>query len=1147
MRVGDIRHVADVVRSVLADDRPMGMAASSRESTESGRDLMRAHQEDQRERALPTGTVTLLLSDVEGSTRLWEADEEAAAVAIARHYELFDAAIAAHQGVRPVEQGEGDSVVAAFALASDALAAAVHVQRAFAEETWPTERAVRVRVALHSGEARLRDEDNYCGPAIIRCARLRSIAHGGQTLLSDAVRDLVVDGLAEDVSLRNLGPQRLKDLGRPERVWQLCYPDLEVDFPPLRSLDAVPNNLPAQLSAFVGRETEMAELRGLLARHRLITLSGAGGCGKTRLALQLAAEVADAHPGGTWWVELAGVSDPELVTAAVANAIGVRAEPERPLVETLAEYLAAQEALLVLDNCEQVLASSAALAEELLRSAADLSVLATSREPLGITGELAWRVPSLDLPTGVQLFIERAALVRPGFGPDDAETEVVARICERLDGLPLAIELAAARTRMMSPDAIARALEDRFRLLTGGGRNAQARQQTLEASVAWSHDLLDEAERALLRRLSVFKGGFTLEAAEAVCAEGVIDAYAVLDLLSRLVDKSLTNADDLGPEPRYRLLETIRHYARDRLLDSGETDRVRRRHLEWFLAYAERAAGELGTAGGPGWMDRLDVEHDNLQSALEWAEISGERETVLRLATALSLFWEARGHRHQGIGGRWFARALAVDDGPSVARARALWAGAHMGIYGGDIAATLTWTPEALAAAQTVADHQTIARAGITFNYIRSLFSPEEGLAGLTESIELARSIGDQWAVADGLKMMTIAWSAQGDFHRGLAVAQELAQVAEELGNMFFRAWSQAVIGYGAVLQGDFPAARDGLGRSIALCDEVGDPITRWFAICWLGELDASLGDYASAEARFEQVLHKGVAAEGDLARHTAVPDLGALLLGLGDAARASVIILPAVTDFESEVPMIRVPFLAVHGDLLLASGDESGARAAYDKARDAASGIGNPILVAQVDCRLGRLARGEREPVEAEELHHQALAAFHRQGYLPRVAESLEALAGTALDLESGSEAVRLFGAASSIRARIGLVRPPGDRPGYERDVARARRELGDETFEAAWSAGESLSADEAVAYASRARGERKRPSSGWTSLTPTEVEVVKLTAKGLSNPEIGERLFIGRATVKTHLAHIFTKVGVTSRAELAAEATRRGFQVNQ
>ena len=319
----------------------MDMAQFSNRAAESGRGVLRLYDGDERARSLPTGTVTLLLSDVERSTSLWEADEEAAAAAIARHYELFDVAIAAHEGVRPVEQGEGDSVVAAFALASDAVAAALDVQRAFAKELWPTERAVQVRIALHCGEARLRDADNYFGPAIIRCARLRSVAHGGQTLVSEAVRDLVVDVLPDDATLRNLGLHRLKDLGRPERVWQLCHADVGVEFPPLRSLDAFPNNLRAQLTAFVGRDSEMAELRKLLALHRLVALTGAGGCGKTRLALQLAADLVDEHPGGTWWVDLAGVSDPELVTAAVATAIGVRAEPERSLVETLAEYLAA--------------------------------------------------------------------------------------------------------------------------------------------------------------------------------------------------------------------------------------------------------------------------------------------------------------------------------------------------------------------------------------------------------------------------------------------------------------------------------------------------------------------------------------------------------------------------------------------------------------------------------------------------------------------------------------------------------------------------------------------------------------------------------------------------------------------------------------
>ena len=343
----------------------------------------------------------------------------------------------------------------AFAAASDALAPRSTCSGPSPRNDGRPSEPSKFALALHSGEARLHDKNNYSGPAIIRCARLRSIAHGGQTVLSDAARDLVVDRLPSGVTLRNLGPHRLKDLARPERVWQLCHSDIETETPPVDSLDAWPNNLPAQLTPFLGRGAEMSALREHLAHHRLTTLTGAGGCGKTRLALQLAAEVAECHPGGTWWVELAGVTDPELVTATVASAMNVRAEPERPLVGTLAESLAGPPVLVVLDNCEQVLTATARLSDELLRSAANVSVLATSRETLGITGELAWRVPSLDHDTGVQLFIDRAALVRPGFMPTDEEMSFVSRICERLDGLPLAIELAASRTRVMRPGAIA--------------------------------------------------------------------------------------------------------------------------------------------------------------------------------------------------------------------------------------------------------------------------------------------------------------------------------------------------------------------------------------------------------------------------------------------------------------------------------------------------------------------------------------------------------------------------------------------------------------------------------------------------------------------------------------------------------------------
>lgn len=427
-------------------------------------------------------------------------------------------------------------------------------------------------------------------------------------------------------------------------------------------------------------------------------------------------------------------------------------------------------------------------------------------------------------------------------------------------------------------------------------------------------------------------------------------------------------------------------------------------------------------------MARLDTDHENLQAALEWADITGGHETVLRLASALGLFWEVRGHRHQGIGGRWFARALAVDTGPSVPRARALWAAAHMGIYGGDATTTIARTPEALAVAEAVGDQRTVARAGNTMNYVRAMFDPQAGLSGLTETIGFAQSIGDEWAVADGLKMMTIAWAARGDYDGGLRAARELGQVAAQLGNKFFMAWSHASVAYVALRQGDFATAHDRLERSIALCDEVGDPITRWLAICWLGEVETLTGDYASGRTRFEQVLHKGVSSEGDLARHSAIPDLGALMLALGEVEGAAAVIEPAAVDFENEIPLMRIPFLFVHGDLKLASGDEAGARATFDEAKESASQIDNGPLGAQADFQLGLLAQRRGELSEAEDHHHRALAVRYQYGLVPAIAESVDALAGLAADQESPSEAARLFAASATIRESIDLARRPVD-----------------------------------------------------------------------------------------------------------------------
>ncbi|MGH9001557.1 MAG: ATP-binding protein, partial [Acidimicrobiia bacterium] len=409
--------------------------------------------------SLLTGTVTFLLTDIEGSTRAWEAQGPRMAEAVARHYEILDVAVAGHGGVRPIEQGEGDSLVATFARASDAIAAALEAQQALTEEDWPEGAEIAIRMALHTGEAQLRDDRFYVGPGIIRCARLRALAHGGQVLISSTTADLLADGLPEGGSLLPLGVHRLRDLRQPERVFQLSHPSLPRGFPPLRSLDALPNNLPVQLTSFIGGEAELAELGALVSEHRLVTLVGAGGCGKTRLAAQVAAEIADAFPDGVWWAELAPLTDPDRLPWAVMASLGLGDDRGLEPVERMTSYLGERRVLMVLDNCEHVLATAARVVDGLLRSCPNVTAVTTSREPLGVPGEVAWRVPPMSLlgdgteaspdaalaADGVRLFVERAVDVRPTFRLDAGNAPTVAAICTRLDGLPLAIELAAAR------------------------------------------------------------------------------------------------------------------------------------------------------------------------------------------------------------------------------------------------------------------------------------------------------------------------------------------------------------------------------------------------------------------------------------------------------------------------------------------------------------------------------------------------------------------------------------------------------------------------------------------------------------------------------------------------------------------------------
>jgi predicted ATPase/class 3 adenylate cyclase len=596
--------------------------------------------------ALPSGTVTFLFTDVEGSTRLWEEHPDAMQAALARHDELVRDAIEAHRG--QVVKTTGDGFHAAFATSLDAVSAALTAQRTLEAEAWEKTGPLRVRMGVHTGEAQHRDGDYY-GTALNRAARLMSVGHGGQVLVSSTTEGLVRDQLPDGCELVSLGAHQLRDLGRAEALFQLVHPDLPRDFAALRTVDAFPGNLPAQASSFVGRERDLVRVADALAASPVITLTGVGGVGKTRLALQVAAEVLPRFRDGAWMCELAAVRDHAGVVDAVAAVFRVTARPGRSLEESLVAYLRDQELLVVLDNCEHVLRPAATLVAAIEGACPNVRVLATSREGLNIPGEQILVVPSLGLPEegadveaagdceAVRLFAERARAAKADFAVDATNGADVVAICTRLDGVPLAIELAAARIPTMNPSELARRLDRRFRLLSGGNRIAIERHQTLRATIDWSYDLLTEAEQRLLERLSVFAGGCTLGAVEAVCAGDLVEIDDVYELLANLVARSLVVVDT-GRDTRYRLLETIRRYGEERLVERGDADELRARHCDHYTQFAGVVREQSYGPGQVEWGVRLARERDNLHAAMAFALATRDVERALALVCSLP-FW----------------------------------------------------------------------------------------------------------------------------------------------------------------------------------------------------------------------------------------------------------------------------------------------------------------------------------------------------------------------------------------------------------------------------------------------------------------------------------------------------------------------------
>ena len=1080
---------------------------------------------------LPTGTVTLLLADVEGSTRLWETQPDEMTAAVARLDQVLLEVVAARDGVRPVEQGEGDSFVIAFACASDAVACALDLQRAPLAP-------IRLRIGIHTGEVRLRDEGNYIGPTINRTARLRDLAHGGQTVLSGATELMVVDQLAPDVSLTDLGTHPLRDLPRPERVVQLCHSDLRNEFPPLRTPKAVvSHNLPAQLTSFVGRQAEIRNLREALASNRLVTLTGAGGAGKTRLAVQVAAALAGEFGDGVCYVDLAPITHPAVVPVTAARALGLPDHPGRSTIDTLQQHLRDRQMLLVLDNCEHLLDSSASLVAVLLGAAPRLTVLATSREPLGVTGEAGWQVPSLSLSDdAIELFADRARLARTGFTVDDDNAGAVAEICRRLDGMPLAIELAAARVRVMSLPEIVDSLHDRFRLLTGGSRIAVRRQQTLRASVDWSHALLTDTERVLFRRLAVFLGGFDLDAAQVVTGADGMERYQVLDQLTLLVDKSLVAAENTGGRTRYRLLETVRQYALEKLGESGEADAVRARHRDYY----ESMAALLDAPARNDYeqrLDQVDVEMDNLRSALGWNLENCDTQRALLMASSLQPLWLTRGRILEGRA--WFDTVLAEDDpnniqAPAAVRARALADTAVLTMW---VGASVDRAERALAIARELDDPALLARTLTACGFIAGTrYNAEAARTYFSEASVFARRLDDRWSLSQ-----ILAWQANtgvnvGDPIAARAAGEEGRDLADAIGDRPNSRICRQALAFVQLMEGDVIGAVAGFRGLSAECEAAHDeflkPVSRMglaVALAQRGEVDAAraVADTALETASGLDEYFQGM---GHAASATAA-------LAAGDVSAAHDASDRAWQHLRVAQPQMAAAqrgFNAV--EVALAEGDLVLARRLADEAVSVATGWHRVVgLLARARIAV---AEGDREQAECDV--HDALAHAASCGAYQPVAGILECLADLARDADS-QQAARLFGAAEAFRQRMGMVRFKVHQAGYESSVAALRDVMDEKDFDAAWAEGAALSTEEAIAYAQRGRGERKRPNSGWASLTPAENDVVRLVCDGLPNKDIATRLFVSPRTVQAHLSHVYTKLGLSSRVQLVQEAARR------
>jgi predicted ATPase/class 3 adenylate cyclase len=934
-----------------------------------------------KDKAQPSGKIIFLFTDIEGSTKLWEEHPDEMKQALVRHDAILRKEIESRNGY--VFKTIGDAFCAAFSSASDALDAAIGTQLSLQNERWKNIEALRIRTALHAGTAEERDGD-YFGSDVNRTARLLSIMRGGNIILSKSAADLAVKFLSDRSSFRDLGEHYLRDVSEPIQVFQVVHPALPFDFPLAKVLDPSLTNLPSQLSPFVGRQKDLAEVKRLLAGSRLLTLSGTGGCGKTRLSIEAAKHLASAFQDGIRFVELAPISDPSFVLSEFSRSLGIE-DSGGTIISILLEFLKKKQLLILLDNCEHLIDETAHLTESLLQSCSNLRLLVTSRQPLGVSGEQVYRVPSLSIPSAdtnpevsemmqfdaVQLFVARAKASYPKFALTQQNAPAIAQICRQLDGIPLALELAASRVKVLSPEQIAERLKDSFKLLVGGSRTALPRHQTLLATLDWSYSHLLDQEKLLLQRLSVFSGGFDLKACEKVCSDQGINLFEILDLLTQLVDKSLVQCEESEGETRYHLLRSVREYALQKLREGDGEKEIRAKHLNYFISLAEEADLELTSAQSNLWLEKLELDHDNFRDALAWCETFPEGAGLsIQLSGALWKFWYSR---YLSDGRRWLDQALARDNEafPPPIRGRA-----YLG------AGTISWRQN---------DYEHVIQY-------------------CTKSLELFKASEIKIGIAYSLNSLGSVSNFCGDYQAANKFFMESHSIFSEVENPFGVALTAVALGMVAHWEGNYEESLSFLQKGIDTAVSISNGWCEAFGLAMMGQLYRSLGNFEEAKT----ALEKSLAIREKIKDRSGIPES-----------------------------------LALMGQLLLDQGALKEALVLLQQALKTSQEISWPWMTAFSLNLLGRAAFLKKELDKALDLHRQALSIRQKIGDKRGTAESLEGCARSFLAKGEWSNSAKHFAAAESLRIEIHAPLPPADETENNQNLTLLREKLGEQGFQ--------------------------------------------------------------------------------------------------